>query len=247
MSGNEPVDSHLNHDVLAFEYVTGVLRGEERKVFERLLQNNDTLADQVRFWEEQLMQLSDETDVRKPDADVWKNIQASLNAATASSEPVPANKLIWPRWFMWATPSIALMVLALSFFLFSPLQNPAGPNADYVAVLTDSQGAARLTVLTATSGKQLWLKWEALPIAPDKNVQLWAISKSDKQIRPLGVFTQTNISQLELTTANWRLIKDAESLLLTEEEVGGSPIDEPSEVVLAKGVCVLLATLEQTI
>jgi anti-sigma-K factor RskA len=247
MSGNESVDSHLNHDVLAFEYVTGVLRGEERRLFERLLQSNDTLADQVRFWEEQLMQLSDENETRKPDAKVWKNIQAHLNTAAAHSEPVQANKFIWPRWFMWAMPSLAFMVLAFSLFLFAPLKHPAGPNADYVAVLTDPQGAARLTVLTATSGKQLWLKWDSLKIAPDKNVQLWAMSKSDKQIRPLGVFTQTDIAQLELTAANWRLIKDAESLLLTEEEVGGSPIDEPSEVVLAKGVCVLLVKLEHSI
>lgn len=247
MSGNESVDSHLNHDVLAFEYVTGVLRGEERRVFERLLQNNDTLADQVRFWEEQLMQLSDETDVRKPDADVWKNIQASLNAPAMHHEPERASKFIGSRWFMWAMPSIAFMVLAFSVLMFSPLNSSSGPNADYVAVLTDPQGAARLTVLTATSGKQLWLKWDSLTIAPDKNVQLWAISKSDKQTRPLGVFTQTEIAQMELTTANWRLIKDAESLLLTEEEVGGSPIDEPSEVVLAKGICVLLVKLERSI
>lgn len=247
MSGNESVDSHLSHDVLAFEYVTGVLRGEERRVFERLLQSNDTLADQVRFWEEQLMQLSDESEARKPDAGVWKNIQVHLNATTAHSEPVLASKSIWPRWFMWAMPSLVVMVLAFSFLLFPLLKNPSGPNADYVAVLTDPQGAARLTVLTATSGKQLWLKWDSLNIAPEKNVQLWAVSKSDKQIRPLGVFTHTDIAQLELTTANWRLIKDAESLLLTEEEVGGSPIDEPSEVVLAKGVCVLLAKLERAI
>jgi anti-sigma-K factor RskA len=247
MSRNESVDSHLNHDVLAFEYVTGVLRGEERRMFERLLQTNDTLADQVRFWEEQLMQLSDENEVRKPDADVWKNIQANLNAPAAHREPELASKFMWPRWFMWAMPSLAVMVLAFSFFLVTPLKNSSGPNADYVAVLTDPQGAARLTVLTATSGKQLWLKWDSLKIAPDKNVQLWAVSKSDKQIRPLGVFMQTDIAQLELTTANWRLIKDAESLLLTEEEVGGSPIDEPSEVILAKGVCVLLVKLEHSI
>jgi len=247
MSGNESVGSHLNHDVLAFEYVAGVLRGEERRLFERLLQNNDTLADQVRFWEEQLMQLSDENETRKPDTSVWINIQAQLNATTVYSEPAQSNKFIWPRWFVWAMPSLAFMVLAFSLFLFAPLKNPSGPNADYVAVLTDTQGAARLTVLTATSGKQLWLKWDSLKIAPDKNLQLWAVSKSDKQIRPLGVFTQTDIAQFELTTANWRLIKDAESLLLTEEEVGGSPIDEPSEVVLAKGVCVLLVKLEHSI
>jgi anti-sigma-K factor RskA len=125
-----------------------------------------------------------------------------------------------------------------------PLQQP---NADYVAVLTNDSGAPQLTVLTATGGAQLWLKWEAIEIADEKNLQLWAVSKRDGQIRPLGVFAQTDIQQLPLTVPQWRLIKDSSHLILTEEDVGGSPLDEPSDVILAKGVCVLLAQVKKAI
>jgi anti-sigma-K factor RskA len=245
MSGNKSVDSTLNHDVLAFEYVTGVMRGDERKLFERLLQTNANLADQVRFWEEQLIQLGDEKDERKPAADTWALIQSRLNVAP---QVVAEHKVFsLPRWFLWAMPSFAVFILAGILLLALVPKSNLGPNADYVAVLTDSKGEARLTVLTATKGTALWLKWNDLKIAPDKNVQLWAVSKRDGQIRPLGVFAQTDILNVELTIPNLRLIKDAESLLLTEEDIGGSPIDEPSDVILAKGVCVLLAQIEKAI
>jgi anti-sigma-K factor RskA len=247
MSGNESVDLALNHDVLAFEYVTGVMRGNERATFERLLKTNEGLADQVRFWEEQLIQLSDEQEQRAPAADTWAGIQARLHTAQAPTPVVERKVFSWPRWSLWAMPTLAIFLLAGLLFLVVPAKNSVGPNADYVAVLTDTKGAARLTVLTATKGTALWLKWDDLKISPSKNVQLWAVSKRDGQIRPLGVFAQTNVAQVELSTANWRLIKDAESLLLTEEDVGGSAIDEPSDVILAKGVCVLLAKIENSI
>lgn len=247
MSGNEPVDSLLNHDVLAFEYVTGVMRGEERRVFERLLLANEHLADQVRFWEEQLMQLSDEHEQRVPPPETWLLIKSRLEATPHIPESTHATHFFWPRWLVWAMPSFALLILAGVLFLGSPQKQSVGPNADYVAVLTDAKGAPRLTVLTAAKGAALWLRWDEIKIAPNKNAQLWAVSKRDGQIRPLGVFAQADISEMELSTANWRLIKDAESLMLTEEDVGGSALDEPSDIILAKGVCVLLAKLEKSI
>jgi anti-sigma-K factor RskA len=253
MSGNETTHSTvdnglLNHDVLAFEYVTGVMRGEERVVFERLLATNDSLAEQVRFWEEQLMQLSSD-EVRAPAPEVWQQIKARVNETTSTSQQnttaqqKPAQEFFWQRWLAWSTSGVAALLLIGAFFIFSP-KPVVGPNADYVAVLTDSMGAPRLTVLTAPKGAALWLKWNDVKIAADKNIQLWAISKSDGQTRPLGVFSKTGVEQLELTIPNYRLIKDAESLILTEEDIGGSALDEPSDIILAKGVCVLLAKIE---
>ncbi len=192
-----------------------------------------------------MIQLSDEKDERKLPVDTWAGIQSRLHVAGVVA---PEQKSFrWPSWSLWAVPSIAIFALAGVLFLTLVPKNNLGPNADYVAVLTDSKGAARLTVLTAAKGAALWLKWEDIKIAPDKNVQLWAVSKRDGQIRPLGVFAQTDILEVELSIPNLRLIKDAESLLLTEEDVGGSPIDEPSDVILAKGVCVLLARIEKSI
>lgn len=243
MSGSKTPNSPLDDKMLAFEYVTGVLRGAERDEFKQRLSSDPLLQVEVSFWEEQLMSLSDEQQGIQPDPNVWRGIEAHLQQQKRPAEARPS-RLVW----LWPSVSaFATVMLAVCIWLLvarDPLQQP---NADYVAVLTDDSGAPQLTVLTATGGAQLWLKWEAVEIADDKNLQLWAVSKRDGQIRPLGVFAQTDIQQLPLTVPQWRLIKDSSHLILTEEDVGGSPLDEPSEVVLAKGVCVLLAQVKKAI
>lgn len=243
MSGSKTPNSPLDDKMLAFEYVTGVLRGAERDEFKQRLSSDPLLQVEVSFWEEQLMSLSDEQQGIKPDSNVWHGIEARLQQQTRPTVASPSRfGWLWPGISAFASVMLAVCVWLL--LAQDPLQQP---NADYVAVLTDDAGAPQLTVLTATGGAQLWLKWEAVDIADDKNLQLWAVSKRDGQIRPLGVFAQTDIQQLPLTVPQWRLIKDSSHLILTEEDVGGSPLDEPSEVVLAKGVCVLLAQVDKAI
>jgi anti-sigma-K factor RskA len=242
-SGSQAPEPPLDDKSLAFDYVTGVLRGAERDQFQQRLRSDTALQAEVSFWEEELMSLSDKHQGITPDAEVWRGIEARLQQQTPTADKQPSR-------FAWLWPSVsalATLMLAVCLWLLvarDPLQQP---NADYVAVLTNDSGAPQLTVLTATGGAQLWLKWEAIEIADEKNLQLWAVSKRDGQIRPLGVFAQTDIQQLPLTVPQWRLIKDSSHLILTEEDVGGSPLDEPSEVVLAKGVCVLLAQVKKAI
>jgi len=86
----------------------------------------------------------------------------------------------------------------------------------------------------------LWLRWEDELVKDASSVQLWAQSRRDGQIRPLHVFDQNNINQVALDETALRLVQDSEFLILTLEEEGGSSIDEPSDIVLAKGVCVRL-------
>jgi len=241
MSRKQTPESPLGNINLAFDYVTGVLRGSERSQFEQQLRSDTALQAEVSFWEEQLMSLSDEQQGIKPDPDTWRAIEARLQQQT-SPQPKVRFAWLWPSVSAFATVMLAVCIWLL--VARDPLQQP---NADYVAILTDDSGAPQLTVLTATGGVQLWLKWEAVKINEDKNLQLWAISKRDGQARPLGVFAQTDVQQLPLTVPQWRLIKDASHLILTEEDVGGSPLDEPSEIVLAKGVCVLLAQVKKAI
>lgn len=239
MSGSQTTTTGLNEPQLAFDYVTGVMRGSERKRFARRLIAEPELQAQVNYWEEELMRLSDREQALTPAGDTWDKISARINRTQAQQ---PA---FWLRWFWQGAGALTAVVFALFIWLLS--EHRLTPNADYVAVLTDERGAPSLTVLTAAGGEQLWLKWGAVEIAPDKNLQLWAISKRDGQIRPLGVFSATDATDLPLSVAQWRLIKDSSHLLLTEEEVGGSPLDEPSETIIAKGVCVLLAATEKTI
>ncbi len=127
-----------------------------------------------------------------------------------------------------------------------PAKESTQPTSDYVAVLIDDKGAPLLTALTAAKAETLWLKWDAINISPDKNLQLWAVSRNDGQIRSLAVFAKTDATQLALTPTHIHLIRDAAYLWLTEEEAGGSPMDEPSEKILAKGACVFLDKMATT-
>lgn len=241
MSGSERPES-LVDKTLAFDYVTGVLRGPEREQFAQRLREDTQLQFEVNFWEEQLMNLGEQDEAVKPDPEVWYGIVAQIEKANHKKTPPKKSFWLWPTMTALST---LLFIICLGLLVTRNQEQQL--NADYVAVLTDNSGAPQLTVLTATGGQQLWLKWDKITIAPDKNVQLWAVSKRDGQIRPLGVFAETNLQQLDISVAQWRLIKDASHLILTEEDIGGSPIDEPSELILAKGVCVFLAQVEKSI
>ena len=243
MNGQTPdTNRDASHEQLAFDYVTGVMRGSERKTFAERLQRDTNLQDSVHFWEEELIAMSDINEQRPTHPDTWKAIEKHLgvNKAVATS-----SKRRWQiNWLPAA--SVALSLLVLCAVLLLPTQKSSLPNSDYVAVLTNDQGTPLLTALTGTSAKTLWLKWEALNIPPDKNLQLWAVSRNDGQIRSLAVFDKAGQHQLALTATHMHLIRDAAFLWLTEEETGGSATDEPSEKILAKGACVFLDKANKT-
>ena len=240
MSGSETTNKPLEPDAVAFEYVAGTLPASERAEFERQLLNSPELRKQVTFWEEQLQALHDKTEELPPRADLWDRISAEIAPAAKNAAAENAKPFSWAALLQWGAPTLAAIALAVVLIGYYPKTiDTTSAIPDYVAVLTDESGNALLTALTTQAGNNMYLKWEEqLTVPPDKNVQLWAVSKRDGQTRPLAVFSSTDIRQLPLDEATWRLVTDSAFLLLTEEEEGGSPLDEPSETLLAKGVCV---------
>jgi len=51
MSDQEDSKSGLDFNALAFEYATGTLRGDERRMFEDVLKDDRKLGESVAFWE----------------------------------------------------------------------------------------------------------------------------------------------------------------------------------------------------
>jgi anti-sigma-K factor RskA len=227
----------ITQDGIAFEYVAGTLRGKEREHFIKQLREDEQLRAEVQFWEEQLIHLSDTSVAREPKSDTWAAIEQRI---THSPEAPVTSLFNWQKWLLWLTPNLATAVLVSFLFLYMPNKNKLVPSADYIAVLTNEQGEPLLSALTTAGKNVMWLKWGKMTINTDKNVQLWAVSKRDGQIRTIGVFAKTEHGEIAISNANLRLVKEAESLILTEEDIGGSAIDEPSTRVLAKGPCVLV-------
>ena len=221
----------------AFEYVVGTLRGDARVAFEQQLAQDPDLQAEVNYWSEHLMALQNPTVQRSPQPQTWKNIQQMIQPGSTRSQVAERPSLRIGLW-QWLLSSAMAVILAAVLIGYYPGIQSTTPNTDYVAVLVNPEGKAVLTALTTSTGKEMWLKWENLVLAEDTSVQLWAVSRRDGETRPIAVFDTTDTARLALTEANLRLVNDAEFLLLTEEESGGSALDEPSDELIAKGGCV---------
>lgn len=222
---------------LAFEFVIGTLRGGERRRFAQQLAKNVALMQQVNFWEEHLMALPEPAHL-PPAQNTWARIAAQLTPDLETTT-APRRDIV-SRLSAWLFPSAVASFCTL-MIVFAVLQFSAAPSSEYVAVLSDNQGRPALTAITQGDNAQMRLQWLPVSVAADKNLQLWAISKRDGQARSLAVFTAAQGKVLPLDVPQLRLIKDADSLILTEEDIGGSAMDEPSSVVVAKGICVRFA------
>lgn len=229
----------------AFEYVLGTLSGEEREAFIAEMRVDDRLAEAVRYWEATLMPAPETVPPVAPKMDTFKQIQATINdrhSTSVATSPIS----FWERLLPWKSATaiaFAMLLVVSGLLLDNNLQRSglnSAPNADYVAVLVNEHNEPVLTALTASDGSKLWLKWENWQAPEGHSLQLWSQSRRDGEIRPLLVFEGNEQQEVALDQATWRLIKDSSHLIITREEEGGSAMDEPSEQVIATGVCIRL-------
>lgn len=242
MYGGKVINTELDDDTLVFEYVIGTLRGDERLAFEARLNSDDRLQDLLAHWEEELMSLHDTEQGLAPKADTWDAIEQRLFASENEKELPSVWARLWPfneaKWLV--TSMLASLFLIVLFVRVSPIGTTALPTVDYVAVMTANDGTHSLTTTASASTKVLQLTWGAEALSEHQDYQLWAVSKRDGYTRSLAVIADKSTGQIQLSDAHWRLIIDAESLLLTVEEEGGSALDEPSNLLVAQGICVRL-------
>ncbi len=140
-----------------------------------------------------------------------------------------------------------LFILLLSYvgyqsFVSSPNKDPLS----YVAVLTDQSQQAHLVASTYGESRTLIVNMIGGPdLTTEQSFELWVLSKTDGEARSLGIIPRNqSLIEQQLSIAQWRLIKDSHSLMVTIEEFGGSAIGEPSEQIVSRGLCVRLTEWE---
>ena len=78
-------------------------------------------------------------------------------------------------------------------------------------------GSAHIVASTYGESKTLVVNVVNTPtIDKEQTLELWVISKTDAQARSLGVIEQgKTLIEQQLTQAQWRLIKDSDSLIVS--------------------------------
>lgn len=252
---------------LASQFVLGTLSTLVQKRVVRLCKDIELLESRILFWQERLVYIDEKTMELSPSDQSWSVIANALNLEHDSlvlPEEEKSNKLVQVQQSLlsrvtvffhdvlrstsfFSTPmhqlttAFSIVIIVLVTLQFNPVTNNP-EQLSYVAVLTEDDGSPHLVASTYGESQKLIVNIVNTPIIEKEQVlELWVVSKTDSEARSLGVIPQgKTLIEQQLTQAQWRLIQDSDSLIITIEDAGGSPIGEPSEHIVSRGLCVRL-------
>lgn len=209
-----------DRDVLAAEYVLGVLEGDDAREAARLLRDDPAFAAAVRAWEGRLTPLADTVAPVTPPPDLWDRIAIATEADTAVPLSFRRRLRVWQ-----ASTGIALAVAAslAAFVVLRPVPAPR------VAILAPLSGGVPVLMATAEPNGALDVRPNGtIAVANDRDLELWELAPGETRPRSLGVLPATG---RRLAAA----LPRGTQLLVSLEPRGGSPTGQPTGPVLYGG------------
>jgi anti-sigma-K factor RskA len=204
-----------DRNVLAGEYVLGLLEPEERVSADALRASDSAFAFAVLSWEFRLVPLVDELPEVAPPASVWPRIEAAIRPK------VP--RRFW-RPFGFSLAGLAVAGLAAVFVLRG--HNQPAPGQE-IAALTSNLGGSFVVDKTATG---LQVAEQNVPLPAGKVAELWVIAPGQNP-QALGLLDPARVVTTKLPPAGVAGLV----LAVSVEPPGGSPTGLPTGPVIAEG------------
>lgn len=235
MSGFQEED-----DLLAAEYVLGVLEGAERAAAAARADREEAFASAIAAWEVRLSPLALTVPAVGTPVDLWPRIAEScgLSAAPlaeAAPIPAPARGRMFERINFWrgATAlgfAAALAMAALA--LFRPPPSPLMPPVPLAtALLQPPKGGTPAWLIAAGPNKTLSLRpLQHLAIAEGHSLELWALPDGAKVPKPVSLLHVKGDRVALPATLHGPM-----ELMISLEQEGGSPTGLPQGPVLWQG------------
>jgi anti-sigma-K factor RskA len=234
------------------EYVLGVLRGEERRVFEAELARDPRLAAEVAAWEQRLLPLALAVPAAVPPQGIWARIETAISAPPVRAAPLtpqrglrqaqsPARFSLWRSLGFWRGLALAAAAAAIILAILRPVAEPPPPNL--VALLQATPQAAPVSPAVSPVAFTLAMRPDgALSIAPvstrrppDGRVwQLWAIAPNAKPVS-IGLMHVSHMTRFKSRQVPAYLRKPHILFAVSVEPPGGSPTGLPTGPVVFTG------------
>lgn len=234
-------------EVLAGEYVLGVLSAENRARVEARIRRDRAFAAIVARWEENLSPLNEEYEAIAPPDFILPMVERRV---LSPRRRLPSRRgvfgALWGSLALWRFVALASIFLSAGTMFFTlrpmhpalptkgdqmaqapsplrPLAELAGQNnaVSLVARYDAGEGLLRLTPV-ATAGEQ------------PHSLELWVIDGKDPAVS-LGILPQSGEGELAVPQALRPKLKDGVTLAVSLEPYGGSPSGAPTGPVLALG------------
>lgn len=214
---------------LAAEYVLGTLRGPARVRFERLVEDDPRLWQEVSFWEHRLGTLGEALPDLAPPEQVWRAILAEIGPAPAAPRQ---RQGFWQNAPLWrgltalaagiAVVLVALIVVPADETAFQPVQ---------VATLQNEADGSAWLVRIAADGTAEIAAVGAAPVPPGRSYELWLLRGADQAPVSLGLASTAAPTRLVLPAS----FADGTGFAVSVEPEGGSPSAGPTGPVLFVG------------
>ncbi|MGH8280197.1 MAG: anti-sigma factor [Gammaproteobacteria bacterium] len=227
-------DDQNLRELLAGEYVLGLLHGAARRRFERLLIEDARLRAEIIRWEEKFAAWNRSLRPLIPPAFVWHRLQARIET---ESKAVRAPRL--KAWWSGAVAVAAVVMLVLGIFLGRSVLAPLLPPA-YLAVMSSAKGQPLWLITVHPKTRRIEMKALADNTPPPgKSYELWMLPGSGKPIA-VGLMNSSGSASETVSVEVIAAVVDAKGLAISVEPEGGSSTGQPT------GPVVYVAPLIQT-
>jgi anti-sigma-K factor RskA len=225
MSDNDPDDNDL--EVLAGEYVLGVLSLDERYAVSARRLVEPQLDAAILRWENRLDPLLDYIGAVPPPPDLWPRIMRELAESPVAHDLVENLQRRARRWKITALTAGALAAsLALGLGL-SEMGRLATPQ-NFVAVLQKDAASPAFVVSVDLSTRELTIRPLDAVAPAGKSYELWIINEKLGPPKSLGVVEKADFTSNDKLRAYPPEVVKSSLYAITVEQTGGSPDGKPS-------------------
>lgn len=245
MIPSEPED----RDVLAGEYVLGLLDAEATTEVERMLGADADLARRVAFWEERLLPASAALGPAEVYPEQWARIERDLAtrrqalSRTTALPPARPRRSLWgTAWqspALWrATTALATAAAIVLAILPNRVSGPAEGPTRYFAILQSRDAAGQESgpgwlIQIAQNGTVRSLPLADVKPGSGRSLQLWTLWDQARGPVSLGVLPPGGA--IRLPPERLEAIGDGQLFEITLEPEAGSPIGRPTGRILFIG------------
>lgn len=221
-------------EVLAGEYVLGVLGADARMKVEARIRRDRQFAAIVHRWEENLSEFSDEYGVELPSPEVFSAIESRLFGEVPRTRRSGLGSL-WNSLAVWRVLTLASVLAAVTVGTseFGSWRQPA-PGRLLIAEMAGKDQAVSLVARYDDQSGRLRVTPVATGDSQTKSLELWLIEGTDPA-RSLGILPQTGEGELVVPADMRRQLKQGVVLAVSLEPFGGSPTGQATGPIVALG------------
>lgn len=223
-------------EVLAGEYVLGVLDADQRRQVEKRMRKDRRFAEMVFRWEENLLQFNEDYDEEAPSDQVLDRIEERLFSDVMAGHSASGRGFssLWHSLTFWRGLSFSALFLltGIAGFELADRLNPG--SVPLVAEMKGDDKALNLVARYDGLSGTMQVTPVAATLQEPKSLEVWLIEDGSAP-KSLGVLPQSGEGRISVPADLKHHLKAGVSLAVSIEPLGGSPTGKATGPVIAVG------------